>query len=110
MCRALENAFIRALRTNRSYVREYRIKKKDGGILWIQEKGQIICDQDGKIDYISGVFFDITERKVFEEERIMFSKMESLGVLAGGIAHDFNNILTVILGNLNLVMLDPPKE
>ena len=36
--------------------------------------------------------------------------MESLGVLAGGIAHDFNNILTVILGNINLAMLDLPKE
>ena len=38
----------------------------------------------------------------------MFSKMESLGVLAGGIAHDFNNILTVILGNINLAMLGLP--
>ena len=106
----VKSAFVRALRTNQSYVREYRIKKKDGGLLWVQEKGQIICDKDGKIDYVSGVFFDISERKVFEEERIMFSKMESLGVLAGGIAHDFNNILTVILGNLNLAMLDPPKD
>ena len=56
------------------------------------------------------MFFDITERKIFEEERLIFSKMESLGVLAGGIAHDFNNILTVILGNINLAMLDLPKE
>ena len=107
---SVKDAFIQALRTNQSYVREYRIRRKDGGILWIQEKGQIICDQDGKIDYISGVFFDITERKIFEEERLMFSKMESLGVLAGGIAHDFNNILTVILGNINLAMLDLPRD
>ena len=40
----------------------------------------------------------------------LFSKMESLGVLAGGIAHDFNNILTVILGNINLAMLDLPVD
>ena len=56
------------------------------------------------------MFFDITERKIFEEDRLMFSKMEALGVLAGGIADDFNNILTVILGNINLAMLDLPKE
>ena len=105
-----KDAFIQALRTNQSYVREYRIQAKDGGILWTQEKGQIIRRQDGRIDYISGVFFDITERKIFAEERLIFSKMESLGVLAGGIAHDFNNILTVILGNINLAMLDLPKE
>ncbi len=107
---SVKDAFIRALRTNQSYVREYRIMKKDGGILWIQEKGQIIPDKDRRIDYISGVFFDITERKIFEEDRLMFNKMEALGVLAGGIAHDFNNILTVILGNINLAMLDLPRE
>jgi two-component system cell cycle sensor histidine kinase/response regulator CckA len=106
----VRNAFIRALRTNRAYVREYRIKKRDGGILWVQEKGQIICNQNGRIEYISGVFFDITERKIFEEDRLLLSKMEALGVLAGGIAHDFNNILTVILGNINLAMLDLPRD
>ena len=105
-----KEAFIPALRTNQSYVREYRIKGKNGGILWVQEKGQIILHQDGKIDYISGVFFDITERKIIEEERVIFSKMESLGVLAGGIAHDFNNLLTVVLGNINLAMLELPPE
>ena len=37
-----KEAFIQALRTNQSYVREYRIQAKDGGIIWIQEKGQIV--------------------------------------------------------------------
>ena len=32
--------------------------------------------------------------------------MEAVGTLAGGIAHDFNNILTAILGNIGLAMLD----
>ncbi|MGB8992785.1 MAG: ATP-binding protein, partial [Desulfobaccales bacterium] len=59
--------------------------------------------------YVSGVFFDITGRKFFEEERLMFNKIESLGVLAGGIAHDFNNILTVILGSINLATLELPS-
>ena len=105
---SVKDAFIQALRTNQSYVREYRIKAKDGGILWIQEKGQIIRHPNGKIDYINGVFFDITERKIIEEERLVYSKIESLGVLAGGIAHDFNNILTAIQGNIGLAALDPP--
>jgi PAS domain S-box-containing protein len=49
---------------------------------------------------------DVTERKRVELERLQFSKLESLGILAGGIAHDFNNILTVILGNIGLAALD----
>ena len=51
-------------------------------------------------------FRDITERKNLEEERLRYSKLESLGHLAGGIAHDFNNILTAILGNISLAMLE----
>ena len=50
---------------------------------------------------------DITESKKAEEERLRFSKLESLSTLAGGIAHDFNNILTAIIGNLSLAMIDP---
>lgn len=32
-------------------------------------------------------------------------KLENLGVLAGGIAHDFNNILTSIMGNTELALM-----
>ena len=41
-----------------------------------------------------------------EEERLLLSKLESLGLLAGGIAHDFNNILTAILGNISLARME----
>ena len=30
-------------------------------------------------------------------------KLEAVGQLAGGIAHDFNNMLSVVIGNLNLL-------
>lgn len=58
--------FIEALKTNKSYVREYRISRKDGEILWTHVRGQIFCDSEGKIEYISGVAFDISERKQME--------------------------------------------
>ncbi len=66
---AARESFIQALKTDKSYVRKYRIKSKTGGITWIQERGQIVCDNKGEIEYVSGIFFDITETKRIQEER-----------------------------------------
>jgi PAS domain S-box-containing protein len=60
-------ALLKALKGNRSYVSEFRIRKQDGKILWIQGRGQIFCNDAGRISHISGVFFDISKRKKGEE-------------------------------------------
>ncbi|MBW2491424.1 MAG: PAS domain S-box protein [Deltaproteobacteria bacterium] len=65
---AAREIFITALKTDKSYVREYRIKSKQGGIHWIQERGQIICNDKREIEYVSGVFFDITDTKQAQEK------------------------------------------
>jgi PAS domain S-box-containing protein len=58
--------FVEALKGDRQYIREYRVRKKNGDIVWVQASSQIVCDADGRIDFISGAFLDITERKAAE--------------------------------------------
>ncbi len=60
--------FIQALKTNKAYVREYRIKGKEGNVIWIHERSHILCDAEGQVEYISGLFFDITGTKRLEEK------------------------------------------
>jgi len=64
-----KNKFIKALKTNKLYKREYRIRTRDGKIMWIHAKGQIIIDKAGAIDHIAGVFFNATELKEAQEKR-----------------------------------------
>jgi PAS domain S-box-containing protein len=72
--------FITALKGDASFVREYRIRSKAGEIRSIQDRGQIFCDDAGKINYIKGVFFDITERK--RAEKRLRESEENLHYLA----------------------------
>jgi PAS domain S-box-containing protein len=62
-----KQAFVKGLQEAGSYIREYRIRRGDGEVIWIQDRGQIICGPDGKVEYVSGVFFDITARRHAEE-------------------------------------------
>nr|MBC8362976.1 PAS domain S-box protein [Candidatus Desulfatibia profunda] len=64
----VKKCVIEALETDNTYIREYRIKTKSGETLWTQDRGQVIRDQKGEIDYFSGIFFDITEQKQAEEK------------------------------------------
>jgi PAS domain S-box-containing protein len=62
-----KDKFREALKTDESYMRAYRIKSKDGKLIWIEEGGQIVYGEDGEIEFITGAFLDITERKLAEE-------------------------------------------
>ncbi|MBW6521255.1 MAG: PAS domain S-box protein [Desulfoarculaceae bacterium] len=79
---------------------------RDGRERKIADSGAPIRDRKGRIIGVVLVFRDVTEKSRMEEELRKVKKLESIGVLAGGIAHDFNNILTAILGNINLALLD----
>ena len=82
----LENVrkeFVEALKADKSYVREYRTKTRAGDILWIQDRGQIICNDVGEVDYVSGAFFDVTEHKRAEEEQALLQRrLEALWAIA----------------------------
>ncbi len=69
-----------------------------------------ILDDNGDVEQVAVLGFDITERKTTEDLLRDAQRRESIGILAGGIAHDFNNLLGVMMGNVSIAQTHIPPH
>ena len=70
----------------------------------LEISGKPIFDTKGRFTGYRGVGSDVTERRRLDESLAQAQKMEVVGQLASGISHDFKNLLTVMQGNLKLLL------
>jgi len=82
---------------------EYRWRCVDDVERHFLDQTVLMRDEDGHPREFFGMWFDITESKQMEQNLLHASKLEAVGRLTGGIAHDFNNMLSVVIGNLDLL-------
>ncbi|MGP8069854.1 MAG: PAS domain S-box protein [Candidatus Bathyarchaeia archaeon] len=54
-------------------VKDYRMRRKDGSEVWIEDHGHYVHDEQGNIIYHEGILRDITERKRLEGELKQYS-------------------------------------
>ena len=108
-------AAIRAAQESGDVDAEYRVLHKGGTICWLQAKGRMFFDPEGKPTRVVGFMLDVTDRRLAEEELLRMEhqlrqaqRLEAMGTLAGGIAHDFNNLLGAILGYGEMALRDAP--
>ncbi len=53
----------------------FRLKKKDGSEIWVEDHGRHVVDDEGTVLYHEGVLRDITERREVERETILHSHL-----------------------------------
>jgi PAS domain S-box-containing protein len=85
---------------------EFRTQRTDGTIRWVDARGRGHHDEAGKALWITGVLFDITDRKEAElqaqqnrEELSHLSRVAVMGELTASIAHELNQPLSGITSN-----------
>ncbi len=114
----VHQALIDLIEKDKPYHLEFDIYPVSGSKMrTIRSHAEIIRDDSGAPLKVLGVIQDITDQKIAEQDREtlehelrLSQKMESIGTLAGGIAHEFNNILSIIIGNNELVMDEVPER
>lgn len=99
-----EDASIRGL----SFRAEYRMFRRDGKVIWINDSGSLVPGPEGR-SLLHGVLIDVTEQKQLQSHLSHSQRMEAVGQLASGVAHDFNNLLTIIKGYSGLVIDRDPS-
>lgn len=72
---------------------EYRIRRADGEVRWLWDRGYVVNDEKKEPSLYVGIATDITERKALQDRVAQEERLELIGRIASELAHDFNNIL-----------------
>lgn len=86
-----------AMATKQPFRFVHRVLRNDGDLRWVEGRGRVFVDEDGKPVRMAGTAHDITEQKLAEERRLRLVEMqaartvaekarEQLGFLAGASA------------------------
>lgn len=85
-----------AIKLDKAFTVEFRMKHKDGHYVWIEGAGSIIEKQDGIPVRACGTHKEITDRKKDEQKLVEESKLSSMSEMIGNIAHQWRQPLSII--------------
>jgi len=120
----VERVVLDAVLKREPYVLDCRVVHRDGSVHWVYEKGQGVFGPDGKVLYLDGALFDVTDRKLDEQEiraayhtlketqnqLVHVEKLASIGKLAAGVAHEVKNPLAIVIQGINFLEAVPAAQ
>jgi PAS domain S-box-containing protein len=91
------------VRAGKTWSGRVALRRNDGSSFQAEVTVSPLRDGSGEVTSYILVGRDVSQEAALEAQLRQSQKMEAIGRLAGGLAHDFNNILTVVLGNAELL-------
>jgi PAS domain S-box-containing protein len=80
------------------YTFDYRLIRADGGVRWLESRGVISYDRDGRPRQVIGINIDVTERKRAELALAERNAQLDLAAKTAGIGCYTNNLKTGLIG------------
>ncbi|MGK4567922.1 PAS domain S-box protein [Flavobacterium sp. 3HN19-14] len=101
------NQINHSLFSRRAFNMSYRIQRKNGEFVWVEEFGDTIII-DNKIAFIEGIFIDITERKqtetVIKAKELAEAANKAKSEFLANMSHEIRTPLNGIIGFTDLLM------
>jgi PAS domain S-box-containing protein len=86
-----------------SFDLEYRVRRQDGTVRWIRDRGSQVLDDHGQVYRTAGVASDITEHKEAEaaienmhKQLVDASRQAGMAEVATGVLHNVGNVLNSV--------------